>query len=147
MDEKKAKKAGGKKEVKFEEGAPASTELVFGATSGNDMVNFGGEDENFGEAKRETNVIRKLLKACSREVPSTLPEIFTCYEPLNLDLHYQQRTARKCLTIVQGLPDDLDDKKLLRAFKKMYHCNGTVVEDEEKGLIIQLQGDFRRDLA
>ena len=66
---------------------------------------------------------------------------------LFLDLHYQQRTTRKCLTIVQGLPDDLDDKKLLRAFKKMFHCNGTVVEDEEKGLIIQLQGDFRRVLA
>ena len=59
MDEKKAKKAGGKKEVKFEDGAPASSDLVFGATSGNDMVNFGGEDEEFGEAKREQNVIRK----------------------------------------------------------------------------------------
>ena len=64
-----------------------------------------------------------------------------------VDLHYQQRTVRKCLTIIQGLPEDLDDKKLLRAFKKMFHCNGTVVTDEEKGLIIQLQGDFRKDVA
>ncbi len=103
----KTKKTVGKKEVKFEK--EESSELVFGATSGNDMVNFGGDDEEFGEAKREPNVIH---------------------------LHYQQRTTRKCLTIVQGLPDDLDDKKLLRAFKKMFHCNGTVVEDEEKGLII-----------
>ena len=76
MDEKKAKKAGGKKEVKFEEGAPASTELVFGATSGNDMVNFGGEDENFGEAKRETNVIRKLLKPCSMRGSLNSPSNF-----------------------------------------------------------------------
>ena len=59
MDEKKAKKAGGKKDVKFEDGAPGSSDLVFGATSGNDMVNFGGDDEDFGEAKREPNVIRK----------------------------------------------------------------------------------------
>ena len=29
----------------------------------------------------------------------------------------------------------------------MFHCNGTVVEDEEKGIIIQLQGDFRKELA
>ena len=29
----------------------------------------------------------------------------------------------------------------------MFHCNGTVVTDEEKGLIIQLQGDFRKDCA
>ena len=58
MADKQTKKAGGKKEVKFDAEAPASSELVFGATSGND-INFGGDDEEFGEAKREPNVIRK----------------------------------------------------------------------------------------
>ena len=61
MADKQTKKAGGKKDVKFDSEAPASSELVFGATSGNDMVNFGGDDEEFGEAKRENNVIRKYL--------------------------------------------------------------------------------------
>ena len=69
MDEKKAKKAGGKKEVKFEEEAPASSDLVFGATSGNDMVNFGGEDEEFGEAKRGPNVIRKYSTRSETPIP------------------------------------------------------------------------------
>jgi len=47
---------------------------------------------------------------------------------------------------VQGLPDDLDLKKILRAFKKAWCCNGTVVENEEWGTIIQLQGDHRKDI-
>ncbi len=62
-------------------------------------------------------------------------------------MYYQARTARKCLTLIQGLPDDLDFKKIVRAFKKFYNCNGTIVEDEEKGTIIQLQGDHRKDVA
>lgn len=51
-------------------------------------------------------------------------------------LHFQQRTTRKCLTLVQGLPDDLDLKKILRAFKKAWCCNGTCVEHDEWGTII-----------
>jgi translation initiation factor 1 len=61
-------------------------------------------------------------------------------------LHFQQRTARKCLTLVQGMPDDLDLKKIIRHFKKNWCCNGTTVEHDEWGTIIQLQGDHRRDI-
>ena len=63
-----------------------------------------------------------------------------------LDLHFQQRTTRKCLTLVQGLPVDLDLKKIVRSFKKVWCCNGTTHEHEEWGSIIQLQGDHRRDI-
>ena len=63
MDEfkKTTKKGGPKKEVKFtEEEAPAASgEIVFGTASNTDMVNFGGEDEQFGEKEREQNIIRK----------------------------------------------------------------------------------------
>jgi translation initiation factor 1 len=47
------------------------------------------------------------------------------------------------LTTVQGLPADLDQKRILKAFKKEFACNGTVIEDEELGEVIQLQGDQR----
>ena len=120
MEDKKTKKGAAAKGKAQQEDEAPSGELVFGASATNDMVNFGGDDDEFVEKEREPNFIH---------------------------LHYQQRTTRKCITIIQGLPDDLDDKKLLRAFKKMFHCNGTVVEDEEKGMIIQLQGDFRKALA
>ena len=34
-------------------------------------------------------------------------------------LRIQQRNGRKTLTTIQGLPSDLDQKKLLKAFKKV----------------------------
>lgn len=100
----------------------------------------------------------------------------------------QQRNGRKCLTTVQGLPEEFDYKKILKALKKgawaglggrrsgsaglastqtrsifstrltrvlplppllppEYCCNGTVVEDEELGKVLQLQGDQRKQVS
>jgi translation initiation factor 1 len=62
------------------------------------------------------------------------------------------------LTTVQGLPDKYDPKKLLKAMKKEFACNGHVVasaedSDEESpapqakgadfGRVLQFQGDQR----
>ena len=58
-------------------------------------------------------------------------------------IQFQQRTTRKCLTLIQGLPDDLDFKKIVRHMKKIWNCNGTVINNEEWGQVIQLQGDSR----
>ncbi|KAJ3103340.1 Eukaryotic translation initiation factor eIF-1 [Phlyctochytrium planicorne] len=60
-----------------------------------------------------------------------------------IHIRIQQRNGRKTLTTVQGLPAELDQKRILKAFKKEFACNGTVVEDEELGEVIQLQGDQR----
>ncbi|KAF0396052.1 eukaryotic translation initiation factor 1 [Gigaspora margarita] len=60
-----------------------------------------------------------------------------------VDIRIQQRNGRKTLTTVQGLPSEYDQKKLLKAFKKEFACNGTLVQDEELGQVIQLQGDQR----
>ena len=48
------------------------------------------------------------------------------------------------MTTVQGLPADFDQKRILKAFKKEFACNGTIVVDEELGEVIQLQGDHRQ---
>lgn len=58
-------------------------------------------------------------------------------------IRIQQRNGRKTLTTVQGLPSELDRKKLLKYFKKEFACNGTVVQDNDLGEVIQLQGDQR----
>ncbi|KAJ3312959.1 Eukaryotic translation initiation factor eIF-1 [Blyttiomyces sp. JEL0837] len=60
-----------------------------------------------------------------------------------IHIRIQQRNGRKTLTTVQGLPSELDQKKILKAFKKEFACNGTIVQDEELGEVIQLQGDQR----
>jgi translation initiation factor 1 len=63
-----------------------------------------------------------------------------------VDIRVQQRNGRKKLTTVAGLPQEIDFKRLLKAFKKSFCCNGTVVKDESLGKIIQVQGDQRRNI-
>jgi translation initiation factor 1 len=55
----------------------------------------------------------------------------------------QQRNGRKCITTIQGLDDDLDLKRICKAMKKAFNCNGNLAQDEEMGEIVQLQGDQR----
>ncbi|KAF9106898.1 Eukaryotic translation initiation factor eIF-1 [Mortierella sp. AM989] len=60
-----------------------------------------------------------------------------------IHIRIQQRNGRKTLTTIQGLPKTFDQKRMLKVFKKDFACNGTLVEDEELGSVIQLQGDQR----
>lgn len=48
---------------------------------------------------------------------------------------------------LQGIKASYDYKKILKALKKEYCCNGTVVEDDELGQVIQVQGDQRKNIA
>jgi translation initiation factor 1 len=58
----------------------------------------------------------------------------------------QQRNGHKSLTTVQGLPSDINLKKILKALKKTYSTNGAILTDEELGKIIQVQGDQRKNV-
>ncbi len=64
-----------------------------------------------------------------------------------IHIRIQQRNGRKTLTTVQGIIDQFDKKKLVRAFKKEFACNGTVIEHPEYGEVIQLQGDQRSNVC
>ncbi|EGW05874.1 Eukaryotic translation initiation factor 1 [Cricetulus griseus] len=44
------------------------------------------------------------------------------------------------------IADDYDKKKLAKAFKKKFACNGTVIEHPKYGEVIQLQGDQRKNI-
>jgi translation initiation factor 1 len=59
-------------------------------------------------------------------------------------IHIQknQRKKDKCTTNVLGLPEELDLKKILKAFKKIYNTNGAILEDN----ILMVQGDKRSEL-
>ena len=58
----------------------------------------------------------------------------------------QQRNGRKCITTVAGLADDLDIKRICKAFKKNFSCNGAVQNDEDASEVIQLSGDQRTNV-
>lgn len=62
-------------------------------------------------------------------------------------IRIQVRNRKKCITTVQGLAQDLDLKKILKALKKSFKCNGAIVNDEVAGEIIQLQGDNRTGIV
>ncbi len=55
----KTKKGAAKKQTTFEEAPTSSGDLVFGAASNTDMVNFGGDDEQFGAKENDQSIIRK----------------------------------------------------------------------------------------
>jgi translation initiation factor 1 len=55
----------------------------------------------------------------------------------------QPRSGRKNLTIIYGLAVDLDLKKILKFLKKTLNCNGVLLDDEEFGKILQLQGNHK----
>ena len=65
-----------------------------------------------------------------------------------VDLRYQQRTNRKGYTIIQGMPDDIDCKKVLKHFKKLFSCNGALKADKnnKNTNVILLQGDHRSEV-
>mmetsp|Transcript_1741 Transcript_1741/g.2590 ORF Transcript_1741/g.2590 Transcript_1741/m.2590 type:complete len:121 (-) Transcript_1741:389-751(-) len=70
----------------------------------------------------------------------------------------QQRNGRKCITTVAGLAEDLDIKRICKAFKKNFSCNGAVQKDftaeggdddsdeEVVREVIQLSGDQRTNV-
>ncbi len=64
-----------------------------------------------------------------------------------IHIRIQQRNGRKSLTTVQGLPQELDFKKVLKVFKKEFCCNGTIVDHDNMGKILQLQGDQRKNVS
>lgn len=64
-----------------------------------------------------------------------------------IHIRVQQRSGRKTLTTVQGISDDYDKKKIVKACKKEFACNGTVVDHPEYGEVIQLQGDQRNKIC
>ena len=61
-------------------------------------------------------------------------------------IRLRQRTGRKFWTTADGLATDLDLHKILKMFRKMHRCGGTIIDDDEHGKVIQLQGDHRDQL-
>ena len=63
----------------------------------------------------------------------------------------QARSGKKSITTIEGLTvnegDELDLKKISRFLKKKFATNCAVVDSEEFGKIIQLQGDLRHQAA
>jgi translation initiation factor SUI1 len=60
------------------------------------------------------------------------PSRYECQRCQLLDLLSTSHT-------LQGLDDDLDLKRILKAIKKRYNCNGNIKKDKEYGDIMQVR--------
>ena len=62
-------------------------------------------------------------------------------------IRVQQRNRLKCLTTLDGLEEDLDLKRICKAMREAFSCNGSISmkEGQEEGFI-QLQGDQRENI-
>ena len=67
-------------------------------------------------------------------------------QDVKVHIRLEQRASGKYLTTVQGISNDMNILKILKAMKKRFICNGCIVEDKESGTIIKLQGDQRRNV-
>jgi translation initiation factor 1 len=63
----------------------------------------------------------------------------------NIHIHLQQRNGKKTITLIEGLAEDLDLKKILRAMKKTFQTNGAILKPDEDKTILQLNGDQREN--
>lgn len=62
----------------------------------------------------------------------------------NIHIRKQMRNGRKCYTLVEGIPEIYNHKKIIKYLKKQLTTNGTVIsQTEDHGPILQLQGDKR----
>ena len=56
-------------------------------------------------------------------------------------------SGRKRLTLIEGIPTDIDLKKVLKYFKRTFNVGGAIKKDEDSGgFVIQLTGDKRNDV-
>ena len=64
-----------------------------------------------------------------------------------LHVRIQKRNGKKCITTVEGFEEDLDVKRICKAMRKQFSCNGNVVTNEENETdVLQLQGDQRENV-
>jgi translation initiation factor 1 len=64
-----------------------------------------------------------------------------------IHIRMRQRNGKSFITTVEGLDPKIDKKKILGVLKRKLNCNGTILNDEEHGEIIQMQGDQRKSIA
>lgn len=62
-----------------------------------------------------------------------------------IDIHFQ--SGKRSVTLIEGLDDDLDLKRIMKAMKRKFNCACSLhMNDETGGQVLKLQGDHREDV-
>jgi translation initiation factor 1 len=68
-------------------------------------------------------------------------DIFSALTKSKIHIRAIRYSARRAVTTIEGLDDDLDLNRICKYMKRAFNTNGCVIEDK----VIQLQGDFREE--
>jgi translation initiation factor 1 len=52
-----------------------------------------------------------------------------------------QKTGPRSITLIEGLDEDLDLKRISKAMKKVFKCSSCIQKDKDGNDVIQLQGN------
>ena len=64
-----------------------------------------------------------------------------------IHIRIQLDQSRRPRTMIEGLPSHLNHQKIVQSFRKKLSCGGNVIDDLEKGPVIRLLGDRRRNVV
>jgi len=78
----------------------------------------------------------------------TMNDMFTSLtESEKQKIHIRfQKTGPRSITLVEGLEDDLDLKRISKAMKRTFNCACVILKNKAGEDIIQLQGDHRTNV-
>jgi len=60
-----------------------------------------------------------------------------------IHIRLQQRTTKKYITIIEGMSENTELKKIIKLMKKKFVCNGTILKNDDNEKILNLSGDQR----
>lgn len=66
--------------------------------------------------------------------------------PNIVNLWIIKRSTRKTQTLISGLDQNLDLKKLVSAWKNLFNCSGSIKTDDNNNKYIKLSGDQREKI-
>lgn len=65
--------------------------------------------------------------------------LLSAFTKPKITIRVVRQSARRAITLIEGLDDDLDLHRICKYMKRFFNTNGCVLDEK----VIQLQGDFK----
>lgn len=90
------------------------------------------------------NVIFNLINPIDEMNMVELENVTT--ETSKVHIRIVKRNRRKCVTIVEKIPEEFDLKLILKEIKKKFTCGGAIKRDSDDKVFLKITGDKRDEI-